>query len=54
MAEALILERLITDYEGIEPLVDRVREQVTAYFDSNHQNDTLFKLVVNLEPGRDG
>ena len=50
MADVLAFERLITDYEGIEPLVDKVREQVAAWFDSNGRNDTLFKLVVDTTP----
>ena len=54
MADQVVFERLITDYEGIDGLVDKVREQVGAWFDSNGRNDTLFKLVVDTDPRRDG
>ena len=54
MADQVVFERFITDYEGIEGLVDKVREQVIAWFDSNGRNDTLFKLVVDTNPSRGG
>ena len=54
MADQVVFERFVTDYEGIEGLVDKVREQVIAWFDSNGRNDTLFKLVVDTDPPRGG
>ena len=50
MADIEVFERIITDYEGIDGLVDKMKEQVIAWFDSNGRNDTLFKLVVNTHP----
>ena len=54
MADVVAFERLITDYEGIEPLLDKMREQVIAWFDGNGRNDTLFKLVVDANPPKTG
>ena len=53
MADIEVFERIITDIEGVDGLVDKMKEQVIAWFDSNGRNDTLFKLVVNTHPQGD-
>ena len=54
MADEVMTERIITDYEGIEPFVDDLRKKVTGGFVANGRNDTLFKLVVVWDPSEEG
>ena len=53
MSDFVALERIITDYEQIHPLAEELERKMSGIFNSNDQNDTLVKLVVDRNPARD-